>query len=348
VLHTGGTLGMVDSQRGLVPEPGTLERCMRALPQLCRSTDGEWIELPVVPGQPRVVYALHELSPLLDSAEMGIADWVQIAHEIADRMADYDGFVVVHGTDTMAYTAAALAFMFEGLAKPVVVTGSQVPLAAPRSDALDNLVGALTMAARAQIPQVTLYSNHRLWRGVRARKISTRGFDAFRAGNEGPLAELGVGLRIATDLLGPPPTTAFRLIPMQPCEVAAVRVFPGLSAQSLRHFLAAGLRGLVLESYGAGNVPMHRSGLLQVLAEACARGVVVVNCTQCAEGGVAPSYESGRALAEAGVLSGGDMTPEAALTKLIWVLSRGLTPDQIAHQIATDLRGERNELPAKP
>ena len=285
-------------------------------------------------------YELHEYAPLLDSSDMRPADWQAVADDIHAHYGAFDGFVVLHGTDTMAYTASALSFMLEHLAKPVILTGSQIPLAEVRSDARENLITSLLLAAEHRIPEVCIYLNGTLLRGNRATKVSASGFGAFASPNFPALAEVGVNVTLQQDRLRPVPTKTFQVQRLKPVQVAALRLFPGISAESLANFLQAPLQGLVLETYGAGNAPSRDEALLSVLRRAGERGVVIVNCTQCLRGRVAADYAGGSALQQAGLVSGLDMTPEAALTKLIYLLSQDLSPQAVRSRIAQDLRGE--------
>lgn len=328
LAHTGGTIGMRRGEHGYAPDPGYLAERLAALPELSD---------PALPET-----TLEEFDPLLDSSDMVPADWERIARVLERRYHEFDGFVVLHGTDTLAYSASALAFLLEGLGKPVIVTGSQIPLAELRNDARDNLITSLLLAARDDIAEVCVYAGGTLLRGVRATKVSAYGFDAFTSPNEAPLASVGVDVRVRPGALRPGGRGPVRVRPLRDVRVAALRLFPGVQAEFLRTVLQPPLRGLVLETYGAGNAPSRDPALHRALAEATARGVVVVNCSQCLRGRVdMEGYATGAALARVGVVSGGDMTAEAALTKLIWLLGQDLPPDEVARLIQTDLRGER-------
>lgn len=359
VLYTGGTIGMRDGPRGYVPEPGFLAGQLRAMPAFSDASTASverplasvtavgdatllagGTTMPLTRGGTRVRYDILEYGPLLDSSNMGVEHWVRLAEDVARFHDDYDAFVVLHGTDTMAWTASALSFMLEGLAKPVILTGSQIPLVHVRNDAVSNLLGALMMAARGGVPEVGLWFHHRLLRGNRARKVDAAGFDAFESANVGPLAELGVDLHVHGDRVRPPGNAALRVRPITRRNVATLRVFPGITRAILANVLAAPLEGLVLETYGAGNVPDRDRGLLDALAEAAARGVVVVNVTQCARGAVTDDYAAGRVLRDVGVVPGADMTTEAALTKLAWLLGCELSRDELTLALQHDLRGE--------
>ncbi|MEJ2291406.1 MAG: type I asparaginase, partial [Deinococcales bacterium] len=291
------------------------------------------------PGLPR--FELIEFDPLLDSADMGPKDWERIARAILERYEAFDGFVLLHGTDTMAYTASALSFLLDGLAKPVVLTGSQIPLIEPRSDARENLVTSLLLAAREELAEVCLYLNGLVLRGNRSTKVSASGFDAFASPNEPPLGTAGVTLELRRELLRPPQLGPLRVTRLADVSVAALRLFPGVRPELVRNLLAPPVAGLVLESYGSGNAPSRDEALLEAFAAATARGVVIVNCTQCLRGRVdMGGYVGGGRLREAGVISGSDMTAEAALTKLMWLLSLGLDTGEVERRVQRNLRGE--------
>jgi len=344
VLYTGGTIGMAPGPRGYAPAPGLLGRTLARAPRFhAGSPEDDPAEgLVLAPDEgPPIHYRVFEYDPLLDSANMAVDDWVRLARDIADRHEDADGFVVLHGTDTMAYTASALSFMLCGLGRPVVITGSQIPLCRMRNDAESNLLGALTLAATPGWADVAVYFHHRLLRGNRVRKVDSEGLDAFDTGNLPALAEVGIDVRWNSPLLRRPATEPMRLQPITERHVAAVRMFPGLTARVLDSILQPPLQGLVLETYGAGNIPDRREDLLDVLRRAHERGVVLTHVTQCFRGRVRPDYAAGRVLQEVGVVGGHDMTPECALVKLAWLLSRDdLDRPAVREALARDLRGE--------
>ena len=327
LTYTGGTIGMTHDGRHYVPTPGYLEEQLRAMPELAD------------PSMPE--FELTEREPLLDSPNMTPADWLDIAQSIADRYDDYDAFVVVHGTDTMAYTASALSYMLENLGKTVILTGSQIPLCELRSDGRDNLITSLLIAAGEVVPEVCIYFGNVLIRGNRARKIDAAGLDAFASPNLPPLGEAGTELVLYRRRIRPAPDAPFQIRRIGTPYVGEMRLFPGVRAQVVENFLKPPLQGLVLETFGVGNAPDRDPELLAALKAATDRGVVIVSCTQCLKGAVSlTDYATGACLSEAGVIPGFDMTPEAALTKLFYLFSLGLSADVVAKRMQQDLRGE--------
>ena len=326
IAYTGGTIGMMQTPAGYKPIEGYLAKRMAAMPELQHTS---------MPS-----YTLHEYSPLLDSANMHPRNWQAIATDISRHYEDYDGFVVIHGTDTMAYTASALSFMLGSLAKPVILTGSQIPLAEVRSDARENLITSMLLAANSNVPEVCLFVNGNLLRGNRSTKVNSSGFEAFASPNYPPLATVGVDITVNDALIRSVPTTPLEVTDLKRTQIAALRLFPGISAEILENFLLKPIQGLVLETYGAGNAPQDKD-LLAVLETACKRGVVIVNCTQCLTGSVdMKDYAAGQELADIGVVSGYDMTAEAALTKLYFLFSLSSETAFVSEKIQENLRGE--------
>jgi len=288
----------------------------------------------------RIQYHILEYSPLIDSSNMNPDHWVQIAEDITAHYAQYDAFVILHGTDTMSWTAAALSFMLVNLSKTVVLTGSQISLSEVRNDAVDNLLGAITIAGHYDIPEVCLFFHETLYRGNRTRKVDAWGLDAFASHNLPPLAKLGIEIDVAWHRIRPASTAPIRLRKITERNIAILRLFPGIPLSVIKNILAPPLRGLVLETFGSGNAPNNRPDLLACLAEATKRGIIIVNCTQCERGTVSTDYATGTDLAEIGVLPGGDMTTEAALTKLAYLLSLNLPAADLKKLVSTNLRGE--------
>lgn len=293
-----------------------------------------------VPSLARVAELDTRLLFHMDSANMQPADWVTIAREVHASLPAYDGIVIVHGTDTMAYSASALALLLGPLPKPVVLTGSQKPIVEVRTDARQNLIDA-ALVATLPVPEVCIASGSRALRGVRATKRDAWGFSAFDSPNLPPLVELGIGIEIAPHVQAPGQLAEFdpRLEP----RVLAVRVFPGLDPDLVRGALRVGVRGLVLEAYGTGTLPNLGGSLIFALEEARERDVPVVVVSQCHRGFVdLGTYEGGAAAEAAGAISGGDMTVEAALAKLMIGLARHGTGDALRSFLSANTVGERD------
>lgn len=329
IAYTGGTIGMCRSADSYAPAPGYLAAQMAEMPEL---------------RDPRMpLYDINEYSPLLDSSNMTPADWIRIGQDIVAHYADYDGFIVLHGTDTMAYTASALPFLLQGLRKPVILTGSQIPLCEIRNDARANLITCMAIAAEHPVPEVCLYFGNKLLRGCRAVKVDADGLDAFESPNYPPLGTVGVDVEIDwSHVRAAPAAETLTLAPLATyATVGAFRIFPGLAPTLLRNVLQPPLRGLVLETFGVGNAPDRDEAFLAAIREATERGVVIVNCTQCLRGSVHQGeYTGGAALARAGVVSGYDLTAEAALCKLFYLFSSGCPAEEVKARIARSLCGE--------
>ena len=326
IAYTGGTIGMQRSQHGYIPQPGFMADCLAGMPEFHRA------EMPS--------YHIHEYAPLIDSSDMTPADWQRIAEDIRDHYDDYDGFVVLHGTDTMSFTASALSFMLEGLGKPVIITGSQIPLAELRSDGQQNLLNALFLAANYPIHEVSLFFNNQLFRGNRSTKVHADGFHAFDSPNFPPLLEAGIQIQLLAGRLGSAGGSTLRLHGVTPQPIGVVTLYPGISFEVIANLLQQPVKALILLTYGVGNAPQDER-LLSQLREASQRGVIILNLSQCLRGRVnMGGYATGNALAAAGVISGFDMTTEAALTKLHVLLSQDLAPEQIRALMQQDLHGE--------
>uniref|UniRef100_A0A8C6WV41 asparaginase n=1 Tax=Neogobius melanostomus TaxID=47308 RepID=A0A8C6WV41_9GOBI len=289
----------------------------------------------------RIVYTIMEYSPLLDSSNMTTDDWGRFGKDIEKNYESYDGFVILHGTDTMAYTASALSFMCEHLGKPIILTGSQVPIYEIRNDGMDNLLGALLIAGQFVIPEVGLYFHHTLYRGNRVTKVDNSSFNAFSSPNLAPLATAEVDILINWDTVWRANTTAkFRVSTELNRNVGLLRLFPGITAATVRAFLQPPMQGVVLETYGSGNAPDNRKDLLEELKKATNSGVIIINCTQCLRGTVSSVYATGKVLIDAGLIAGGDMTPEAALSKLSYVLAMKDLDLEAKKRVCLNLRGE--------
>ncbi|XP_037278695.2 L-asparaginase [Rhipicephalus microplus] len=352
VIYTGGTIGMVKDKDGVLkPAPGVLDKRLREFPQL---HDREYAKehfgdcekpplvLPDTGDSLRVVYTISEYNPLLDSSNATMDDWLQIAKDIKKYYDSYHGFIVLHGTDTMAYTSSALSFLLENLGKSVVVTGSQIPVFEPRSDGRENLLNALIIAGNYVVPEVTLMFHNQLFRGNRVSKFSISHLDAFASFNMAPLVTIGINVEInGTLILAEPMGEKFRAHDKLNRDVGLLRLFPSITAELVESFLKPPVEGVVLQTYGAGNAPTARKDIMEALRSATKRGVLILNCSQCQHGAVDPAYETGNELIEVGVIPGGDMTPEAGLTKLAYVLSKSeWSLDEKKKKLQENLRGE--------
>jgi L-asparaginase len=326
VAYTGGTIGMRPSPQGYIPAAGFLTETLAKMPEFHRA------EMPN--------FTIHEYDCLLDSSDMSPQDWQQIADDIQANYADYDGFIILHGTDTMAYTASALSFMLEDLCKPVIVTGSQIPLAELRSDGQINLLNALYIAANYPIAEVSLYFNNKLFRGNRCRKIDADGFEAFGSPNFPVLLSAGIDIELVSGVITQAKKNSLTVSQVSSQPIGVITLYPGISAEVIRNTLQQPVRALILLSYGVGNAPKHPA-LLDQLRLAEKNDIIVLNCTQCFSGKVNMNgYANGHVLREIGVVSGNDMTPEAALAKLHYLLSKDLPIKEIKRQLLTSLRGE--------
>lgn len=330
LIYTGGTIGMMADPRSGDLRPMDLEHLEDQVPEL---------------GRIGVALATASLEPVMDSSDMGPAEWVRIA-QLVGRHRDYDGFVVLHGTDTMAYSASAVSFLLEGLNKPVVFTGALLPLGVLRTDGKENLLSAIEIAAAHQndipiLQEVAIYFEYSLYRGNRSVKTHAERFEAFRSPNWGRLAEAGVHIRWNHAALLPHRSGPLRVHDRFDANVGIIRLFPGISGDWVRHSLRTpGLRGAVLTTFGSGNGPRSED-FLGALREARDRGIVLVNATQCFGGRVEQGrYQTSSAFNEMGVVPAGDMTVEAAVTKLMFLFGRGLAPERIAEQFPLPICGE--------
>ena len=332
IIHTGGTIGMVRTANGFAPKAGALIEELKQIRDLNSPYMPEW--------------DLIEFDPLLDSTNVRYEQWNSIADTIVHYYDRYDGFVVLHGTDTLAYSASALSFMLEGLDKPVVFTGAQIPLCELRSDGRDNLITSMMIAADGIIREVSLCFGDAILRGNRAIKYSADGMVAFTSPNCNKLADAGISIEynhacINDYVKNSLHSDSLHVVRLKESRIAVIKVVPGIQFDIFEPIMCETLDGLVLETFGKGNIPNYDPALSRIISEASRCGTIVVVCTQCPAGTVSlGTYEAGSALVRAGAVSGGNMTTEAAITKLTYLLSKGLQKDEIRTLMQTDLRGE--------
>ncbi len=327
IIYTGGTIGMTRTEKGYAPCRGFLEQKMLATEDLHSEKLPAW--------------ELVELSPLLDSSNMTVREWNIIVGEIEKRYDDYDGFVVLHGTDTMAYTASALSFMLENLNKPVILTGSQIPFCEIRSDARDNLIASLMIAAEGRVSEVCLYFGGKLLRGNRATKYSADGLEAFKSPNYLYLADAGIDIRYNDALLRNGSEGKLCVTKLKQVPIGVIKIFPGIQFELFEPIMTDKLQGIVIETFGAGNVPGGEDALLPIIRKAIANGTVITVCTQCPQGKVSlGAYETSSMLKEAGAVCGYDLTTEAAVAKLYYLFSKGHDSDTVKRLMEIDVCGE--------
>ncbi len=332
MLYTGGTIGMMQDPLSGSLKPFNFERLLEQIPEL-RHYDCE--------------ITTDSLDHPIDSSDMKPDHWIRLATRIAQGYDTYDGFVILHGSDTMAYSSSALSFLLENLAKPVIFTGSQLPIGITRSDARENLLTTLEIAlARTvdngpMVPEVAVYFEYDLFRGNRIHKISTEDFEAFQSLNYPKLAEAGVHIKFHRSFIQPPSTSELKLHARMEQNVGVLTAFPGMQQGYVKAILGSpDLKGLILRSFGSGNAPTD-PWFLSELEAAIKKGIPIINISQCNGGGVIQGkYEASKGLREIGVISGHDMTFEAGLTKLMYLLSLDLNEEDFRKSYETNLRGE--------
>ncbi len=333
LIYTGGTIGMNRNPRTGALEPFNFEHLLQNVPELV---------------QLNMLVDSYQFTPPIDSSDMSPRLWTELSHVIADRYADYDGFVVLHGTDTMAYTASALSYMMENLTKPIIFTGSQLPIGQLRTDGKENLITSIEIAAskdekgHAMVPEVGIFFNGHLLRGNRTTKQSADEFNAFESFNYPHLVDAGVNItyhreRMLKPNFSRPLTPHYRL----DNNVIIFSLFPGIREDLIRHIIhTPNLKSIVMRTFGSGNAPQN-PWLLNALREGTRNGKVIVNISQCMQGRVEMGrYDTGYKLQEVGVVSGYDSTVESAVTKLMFLQSHYDDPEQIRYYMNQNIRGE--------
>ena len=326
ILYTGGTIGMDYTKSGLAPLPGLFKS------QIDTLEPNKDLEVDLI-----------EYEQLIDSSDIRLEHWQRMINDISTNYEYYDGFVIIHGTDTMAYTASVLAFALRGLDKPVILTGSQLPLVHRRSDGWNNLIDALFAANRSDLNEVAIAFNHKLLRGCRAQKVSTYRFFGFDSVDEEPLAEFGININWFTKRWLKATRFSFAPVIPNPARILDLSMRPGFTTDFIAETLVnTELDAVVLQTYGSGNIPIHNHKLVKALKSAVDRGVIIVNITQVIEGRVSSDYASS-CLHDLGIVSGCDMTIEAALAKLLVLLSSKMSKESIKAAMSENLVGELTE-----
>ena len=332
LIYTGGTIGMKEDPVDQTLRPFDFGALMDEVPELRKF--GTRIDSVT-------------FDPLIDSSDIEPGMWQRLARIILENYDAYDGFVVLHGTDTMAYSASALSYMLQNLGKPVVFTGSQLPVGRLRTDGRENLVSAIEIAGARErdgsptVPEVCIYFNSLLLRGNRSTKVDADGFDAFRSPNLPPLAEAGIDIRYNRDVIRRPGGGPFGISTPLDTRVSILKVHPGITEQVVKDILlGSATRAVILETFGCGNAP-SRGWFLDIVRQACRSGKILLNVTQCLRGTVNMDlYATGRALSQAGVVSGSDITLEGALGKLFFLMGNSSDNKQVKELLSKDLRGE--------
>lgn len=336
LIYTGGTIGMIENPVTKALEPFDFNHLLDNVPKIKMldfEIDNFQFDVPI------------------DSAEMNPTHWGQMAKVIEDNYQDYDSFVILHGTDTMAYTASALSFMLNNLIKPVIITGSQLPIGEVRTDGEENLITALQVAAARDIDggpmvrEVAILFQNSLLRGNRSTKFSADNFDAFQSSNYPVLAHIGLDITYNKEaLLRPNPGKEFKAEYIMDTDVAILDLFPGIQESVVRATLnIPGLKGLVLKTFGVGNGPSS-PWFFDCIRDAVTKGLLIVNVSQCSNGMVSPmKYSAGVGLANAGIISGHDLTSEAAITKMMYLFGMGATAQLAGKYMEKNLHGELTE-----
>ena len=334
LIYTGGTIGMKEDPSIQALRPFDFSQILAEVPELRK-----------------FAYKIDSqtFDPLIDSSDIEPESWKTLVKIIEERYDGYDGFVILHGTDTMAYSASALSFMIEGLTKPVIFTGSQLPIGVPRTDGKENLISAVEIAAakdsdgHAIVPEVCICFDNVLMRGNRTTKINSSNFRAFRSENLPPLAEAGISIKYNTDLIRKPADWNARPLFHKDIDtrVSILKIHPGITPQVVRSILCSPeSRAVIIETYGAGNAP-SRSWFTDIVKEASDMGKVILNVTQCIAGSVDMDiYATGKSLKSAGVLNGYDSTTEGALAKLFHILGQYVDNVDVKRHVEDNLRGE--------
>lgn len=335
IIYTGGTIGMAWDESAHTLVPMSFKQLKHHIPEIAKLG---------------CEFEMHAFNPPIDSSNMSPEIWVELAQIIYKNYEAYTGFVILHGSDTMAFTASALSFMFENLSKPIILTGSQLPIGEIRTDAKENIITAMEIAGarytsgKAIVPEVCIYFDYFLFRGNRTKKYSTESFEAFRSINYPPLADAGIDIKYNEKFIAKQPDAPLQLNTNLNADIAVLKMFPGITAATVNAVLGSkDLKAVILETFGNGNT-ITDPWFINALESAINSGIVVVDRTQCDGGSVnLGRYETSAQLKRIGVTNGNDLTFEATVTKLMFLLGQGYPVEKLKHYMEVSLKGELTE-----
>jgi lysophospholipase len=329
IIYACGIAGLIPSEKGLKHEPNFLKNYFYNNINFCDKDYTERLNLnnkmatPLTFYDRRIFYEVIELEDCTNNSNnINLDTWRHLGKTVYEYYEDFDSFIIIHGTDTLCYTASMLSFMFENLSKPVILTGSHIPLCEMRNDAQKNLIDSLTIAGIYEIPEVMIMFGSHLYRGNRTIKNDNLALEAFESPNLQPLATFGINIKVNWDILLKKPKDNFSLYDHINNNICIIKFFPILDDETFESFFQPPIEAVIIETYGSGNLPLNRPKLLSIMKEAHSRGIIILNISQCRKGIVNASYETGTVLEKIGVIFGGDMTVECALAKLSYLLGK--------------------------